>query len=338
MGPEVTKVRFSANKKVQAVSTDPAEDVTPFVYYPLFTTKEVGDDAFDRIRRSRIQELDRLSACIDLVAPVSSAQSKQQRLIFKYTTEGASLDRLWKRAFTLKRLAGCPHLVSFDKFIIDDVEPRFPEFTEIYIPGQTLKENQNPFRKKWLQQLLAFVDNPNLRYGTAHQDVAPRNLIVHEDHLTVIDLDCASAIGSEDESRTSNDIDGVIYTMYEVLTRDLQFREEVMPQDYNIEDITLMDTWPLHLDVMLEPGLDSQTLRSTVMKWANDRRQKIANPKHVLLNVLSFPPMPSRAVEKVIVNGELWYEYETYSLRQMVSTGERIVYWERPSQKKLIRL
>ena len=43
-----------------------------------------------------------------------------------------------------------------------------------------------------------------------------------------------------------------------------------MPDEYNIEDITSMPSWPLAIP--LEPGLDVDTLRSVATDWAMNTR------------------------------------------------------------------
>ena len=337
LGPDVNRVCFAADKTVQAISGDPADDVTRFVYYPLLTTEEAGEDALHCLQRTQLKELDHLDIHIDLVTPITGTEI----LVFKYELLRIRLEALWREAFLLKRLKGCPHVVPFYKFIVDDVEPRFLGFTTKFIPGGTLEDIKRPFRKDWLLQLLSFVDNLNLHYGIVHQDIAPRNLLVDPatNLLTVIDFGQAAQIGSEREFKPSNDIDGVLYAVYEILTQDFQFTDNVRPEDYNVEDITSMETWPLKVE--LESGLDIQTLRSIVTDWATDRKRKQAtSPSTPAQNLPSqnlfdtLPPMPSTAVDKVIVNGEHWEYHDTYPFRNMVSTGERIVRWERAPQSQ----
>ncbi|KAK5213079.1 hypothetical protein LTR41_002027 [Exophiala xenobiotica] len=315
--PTITKVTLSAAGEVRSTSTSPEDDCTPIVDYPLFTEKEVGEDSFDCVQRSRLEEIDRLYICVDLVnlKPPNNASTL---MAFKYTILQGQLERLWKEAFLVKRLQSCRYVVPFHNFIFDDAQlALYP-----------------PFRKDWLQQLMDFVDDLNLSYGIVHQDIAPRNLFVEPltNNLVVIDFGLATHIGSEHEHQQRNDVDGVIYTLYEILTHDEHFRDGVQPDDYRIEDVTSMEEWPLQVD--LEPGLDVPTLRSMVMKWVEIRHQSSSQRDFIYI-ALTIPKMPSMGMGEMAIEDEDRLEVEPYDICRNVSTYERSVRWERTPQRKL---
>jgi serine/threonine protein kinase len=80
---------------------------------------------------------------------------------------------------------------------------------------------------RWIRQLLDAVDFL-FECGIAHQDVVPRNLLVDDatDSIKLFDFDSAAFIGPAtrhpregfQEERT--DVKGVIFTVYEIITRD----------------------------------------------------------------------------------------------------------------------
>lgn len=331
----ITKVTMSTDKKLEGTSTDPEWDSTPFVPYPRFTVKEVGDDAWDCLQRLELEEIDRFSPCVDLVTLKHADSSK--KVVFKYAALDVSLTHMWREAFFLKRLKGCPYVLTFHKFIVDDVEPQLLGFTTEFIEGETWDHlgDEQLFRQKWLQQLLEVIDNLNLKYGIIHQDIAPRNLLIDSatDSLCLIDFNVSTEIGSELERRPRNDIDGAIYSLYEVLTKDLHFRSTVHHDHWHVEDVTTMEEWPLR--VKLEPGLDVQTLRSMVMDWAKKRRETSPSLSTQIQKPLGIPPLPPPRINGVESEGAVWGWHTTLMYRRTAASGERIVRWERPPTKKL---
>ena len=331
--PDITKVTFSAAGEVLHTSTSPEHDCTPWVDYPLFIQKAVGDDSFDCVQRSRLEEIDRLDVGVDLVT-LKTPENASTLVAFKYALLRSQLEDRWKEAFFVKRLQSCRYVVPFHRFIVDDTETLLLEFTTTFIPGGCLLETHRPFRKEWLQQLLDFADDLNLSYGIDHQDIAPRNLFVDPstDKLVVIDFGLAAYIGSEHEYRHRNDVNGVIYTLYEILTHDNHFRDCVHPDNYHIEDVTSMEEWPLQID--LEPGLGVQILRSMVMKWAEIRRQN-GPPRDLIHNTFTIPKMLEPRWSKMTTDEEVPLVVEESSIFQSISTGEKGVRWERTPKSKL---
>lgn len=81
---------------------------------------------------------------------------------------------------------------------------------------------------KWLLQLTNPVYDLNLRFGIEHQDIAPRNLIVDEttDNLMLFDFNSSARIegplrdGQSVYSIENNDVKGVVFTIYDIITND----------------------------------------------------------------------------------------------------------------------
>lgn len=130
------------------------------------------------------------------------------------------------------RLLRHANIVSFDRVVVDELEGRVIGFTTDYVPGGTLEENgSRVFQLAWLRQLIRVVDKLNLEYGIAHQDIAPRNLLVNErtNSIMLLDFNFAARINqppSEGEryQEERNDVKGVIFTVYEIITRDDSLR------------------------------------------------------------------------------------------------------------------
>ncbi|KAI6778045.1 uncharacterized protein J7T54_007653 [Emericellopsis cladophorae] len=145
------------------------------------------------------------------------------------------------------RLPCHPNIVPFDRIVIDELEGRVVGFTSGYVPGGNLEENKSRvFRLKWLQQLIKVVDDLNLEYGIAHQDIAPRNLLVDEptDSVRLFDFNFAARINypspgkGENYLEDRNDIKGVIFTTYEIITQDNSLRS--MPhEDQSLDNLGL---------------------------------------------------------------------------------------------------
>ncbi|KAJ5571457.1 hypothetical protein N7535_005117 [Penicillium sp. DV-2018c] len=146
-----------------------------------------------------------------------------QRVAFKFNPLGMPrrLQMSWKEMNLLSKLPPHPNLIPFDRIVLEDVESRVIGFTTKYIPGGTLADPKRPFRFEWLQQLTQLVDFLNLELGIMHQDIAPRNLLIdHEtDKIVLFDFDWA-ANGREGLLDSRDDVSGVVFTLYEIITND----------------------------------------------------------------------------------------------------------------------
>jgi hypothetical protein len=90
---DVKAITVDDHGRLVSTSTSLEDDETRFVRYPRFTEAEVGADRSDTLKRSQLQEIDRLHVCVDLV------RHKQQNcppelVVFKYTMRTERLERL----------------------------------------------------------------------------------------------------------------------------------------------------------------------------------------------------------------------------------------------------
>ncbi|KAG8418349.1 hypothetical protein J3458_005770 [Metarhizium acridum] len=170
------------------------------------------------------------------------------------------------------RLPQHPNIVPLDRLVLDEVNGRVVGFTTLYIPGGTLSKNKSrTFKLKWLRQLTCVIDDLNLKHGIAHQDVSARNLLIDPktDALMLFDFNYSGRIAGIGYGEDRNDIKGVIFTLYEIITRDTDFRD-VPHYEQNPADVQELDEWVQHPDVQLDHSVTE--FRSVLNEWV-DRRQ-----------------------------------------------------------------
>lgn len=218
------------------VSTDPEEDDTLHVaYLPLSI---VGVDCHT-IQYSELQELDRLGPGVDL-SSYEDESGISQKVAFKSNTleKPLRLQMAWDELQLLKRLPPHPNIVPFDRVVL--AEPRVIGFTTKYIPGGTLDNPKISFRFEWLQQLTQLVDFLNLELGIMHQDIAPRNLLIDPDtnNILLFGFNWA-AQGKKHLLNGRDDVDGVVFTLYELITNDTHFTS-IPHWDRNIDMVQKM--------------------------------------------------------------------------------------------------
>lgn len=249
-------------------------------------------------------------------------------------------DKSWKEMNLWMRLPRHPNIVPFDRVVLDEIEGRVVGFTNDYVTGETLEKNKSRvFKLKWLQQLTQVVDTLNLRCGIAHQDVAPRNLLVDDstDSIMIFDFNFASRIDPstrdfmEGYMEDRNDVKGVIFTVYEIVTRDSSLRS-IPHEEQRLDD--LGGEWKQHPEVELDRPLADY--RALLHEWRQQRMAAGASDSSI-----NWPPRPSPPIETthgIAANGqpystsaEAWYRWR----RDLQKTGESVLSWERPPQASL---
>ncbi|UKZ81479.1 hypothetical protein TrVFT333_009251 [Trichoderma virens FT-333] len=224
------------------------------------------------------------------------------------------------------------------RIVIDELEGRFVGFTTIYIPGGTLEENKTrPFKLKWLQQLINVVDEINLDLGIAHQDIAPRNLVIDEttNALMLFDFNFSARIGMPGYSEARNDIKGTLFTMYEIITRNDDLRT-IRHEDQDVSVIERED-WAKHPDVLLDHPISE--FRRVLKEWCEKRRagKQITTYKDAP-NFLDWPPVPdpplseieTHYVGKTVKEVKMLYDWKRTELKEQ---GKTILNWQRPPQR-----
>ncbi|KAI1864980.1 uncharacterized protein JN550_008526 [Neoarthrinium moseri] len=193
---DIYRIHVSHTGEIISTYTDPENDPTCCVHYP-FRHEVFLPEGIQTVRRDELEELDRLGPDVDLVAYPPCLGGSAKKVVFKYYFLWQYAQWSWKEMNLWMRLPRHPNIVPFDRVVVDELEGRVVGFTNIYVPGGSLQQNQSRvFRLEWLQQLIRVVDELNLRYGIAHQDIAPRNLVVDEstDSIMLFDFNFAARI------------------------------------------------------------------------------------------------------------------------------------------------
>ncbi|KAJ5333668.1 uncharacterized protein N7506_007451 [Penicillium brevicompactum] len=332
LSPEVRAITVNDDGLLTGVSTDPEEDDTFFIgYLPLSLCQLLAD--CPTIYLPQLRELDRLGPGVDLML------YNDQRVAFKFNPLGMPrrLQMSWKEMNLLSKLPPHPNLIRFDRIVLEDVESRIIGFTTNYIPGGTLADSKRPFRFEWLQQLTQLVDDLNLEYGIMHQDIAPRNLLIDEtDNIILFDFDWA-ANGKEGLMDNRDDVSGVVFALYEIITNDTHFSS--------------IPHWDKHIDMVQniewtcrrELDSDVSKFRDFLNEWVATRIDRAMErylnaPKRLTWPDLPTPPDYSVPFELGRTKDrEIVWQTGQRSRRIALEKGQYCFRWERPPQSRLLK-
>ncbi|KAI1992317.1 hypothetical protein LOZ54_001798 [Ophidiomyces ophidiicola] len=281
--------------------------------------------------RSDFVELDRLHVCTDVVLHRPS----KAVVAFKYAITQENVQSIWDELHILKALKHNKSFVGFHRVVIDDISRKILGFTSIFISGGTLQHYRDVFHFHWLEQLTTAVDTLNLQFGIMHQDVAPRNVMVDEMDLKLFDFDKAVPIGDQQQYPTLNDVDGVVFTFYEAITKDEHFRE-VDFQKRNVRDVESLEEWDLVIPLEDSKGISDY--REFLEKWATERRQyRTIGAQSEAKTPIIWPKYPTPPTFKVpCPSGEI--DVSCRFRRDALKAGDYVTCWERPPSSRLRRL
>lgn len=168
------------------------------------------------------------------------------------------------------------------------------------------------------------------------------NLLIdpETDDLKVFDFNLGAKLGWEgDKDRRPglnphvfryeedrNDVKLAIFTLYEIITRDLSFREEsYIPHELEIPKVLQMD-WKPHPDVRLENGVDVSEYRRVLEDWVKTRKEidtKLTHYKQAP-EFIDWPPLPQFPL--VDCCGSMMRNSSAMR-RGMVERGEPFIKW-----------
>ncbi|OAQ99879.1 hypothetical protein LLEC1_07008 [Akanthomyces lecanii] len=333
--PDVHLVHLSPVGDILSSSNDPEDDETVCVFRPPVDAAQLPDDVAVT-SRAELQEVARLGPNVDMVVKPRSIRP-EEKLVFKYFFLLQHLDFNWHEMSLWCRLEH-PTIVPFDSVIVDEVEGHVVGFTSKYIAGGTLEENHSRiFKLKWLHQLMDVVDDLNLHLGVAHQDVAPRNILIEEstDTLMLFDFDSAARIGLQGYSEPRNDVKGVVFTLYEIITRD-SARRGKRHEDQDVEAVEQM-TWTKHPHVQLDHPVSE--FRRVLGEWC-ERRRKGTSEGDIGTEPASFLEYPTVPEPPVTTQDGVDQQPGTQLRRQffwrrrdLVKESKTVLNWQRPPQK-----
>ncbi|KAL6898574.1 hypothetical protein GGI43DRAFT_80736 [Trichoderma evansii] len=337
LGPDVYAIHLSQDGELISVSTKPEDDQTTCVYYPPLQDVQRPSHV-KTVLRSDLVELDRFGPNIDLVSYLPRVDAAEPRkTAFKYYFLMQFLYKLWHEMNLWMRLPAHANIVPFDRLVLDELHGNVVGFTTLYIPGGTLsRDNSCVFKLKWLRQLISVIDDLNLKYGIAHQDVSARNLLIDPktNALMLFDFNYSGRIGGIGYGEDRNDVKGVIFTLYEIITRDTHFRD-VRHSEQNLADVQGLEEWVQHPDVKLDHPVSEY--RAVLNDWV-DKRQTGKQISHYTEapEYIDWPEFPEPPPEDVVLGStvEKWVLLD-HQRRDEREKGNAILNWERPAQSKL---
>ena len=187
-----------------------------------------------------------------------------------------------------------------------------------------------------------------MKFGIAHQDLAPRNLLINPvtDTLQLFDFRCAGRLGwevmTEDQGIFSNpgsfklDLTGVIATVDEVITLDTQLAEQV----FMSADISTIqeNEWVKHPDVGLDRDVTSY--QQSLRRWLQRRNQSenlishyTQAPSHIERPQSWRPEIPLLDQEGHPVGEAMPSTSVSRAARRAL--GLKFVEWDRPAHNKI---
>ena len=340
LSSEVRAITVDDDGFLTGLSTDPEEDDTLFVAYIPFAMAE-SLAGCPTVQYSKLQELDRLGPGVDL-SSYEDESGFPRRVAFKFNVlyKQLRLQMAWNELNLLKSLPPHPNLVPFDRVVLEDVESRVIGFTTKYISGGTLDNTSVPFRFEWLQQLTQVVDFLNLELGIMHQDIAPRNLLIDTDtqNIRLFDFDWA-ACGKERLLDNRDDVTGVVFTIYELITNDTHFAR-IPHWDRDMSMVQSMPEWTRNRE------LDSEvsTFRDFLNGWVATRKSERYMERYFNAPYrFTWPGLPVAPDYNVPVehgttlDGKQVWETGARYKRTAIEKGQYCFNWERPPQSYLLK-
>lgn len=346
LSTDVYAIEVTRDDELVSVSSNPEDDVTICPYYPPL--RELQLDKVETIPRSELRELDRLGPNVDLVL------YQNRKAVFKYYLHLQFVDTRWDEMNLWMRLSRKhPNIVPFDRIVVEHRD-HIVGFTTLHIAGGTLDAiDENPgdcrtFKLKWLLQLMSLVDDLNYKYGIQHQDIAPRNLLVDEatDNIMLFDFNFSARIGAPALNmgipflQDRDDVKGVIFTLYEMITRDDHFRS-VPHRDQDTSSVLEMENWGKHPDVRLDEPVAKY--RAKLDSWVLRRKEqgslKIFTDASDCFDWPALPE-PSRGMSYANDGAGSEFEPQTYSSqainrRKAKDRNLEVIEWQRPAEKMI---
>jgi hypothetical protein len=228
--PDVHKIFVDVDGTLISTTSDPEEYSGIAVYYPSFVDAPSLKDS-PVVELSKLEELDRLGPCVDLVRYTKEA-GVLQMAVFKYGMIFQKRLRIWSELHLLKSLPNHPNLIRLDRVVVNEPKSQVLGYTTPYVSGGTLgDDHERILRLSWLQQLTSVVDYINLELGIVHQDIAARNILIDRESPTsetekirLFDFNYGARVGPSGCIPARNDVKGVISTLYEIVTLDDSYR------------------------------------------------------------------------------------------------------------------
>lgn len=342
--PDTTMIEVSETGDLVLCTSDIFEDNAMVPFYP--SVSDLPDAPI--IRRPELIELDRMGVQVDLTAPGSSPELESSRLAFKYYTNEGNIAVFWHEMNCLIRIPPHPNIVGFNSLVVDtiDGEDKVVGFTTPFVAGGTIEDNiSRVFGMKHLKHLLEAIDYLNLKLGIVHGDIFLHNLLIdpETDELKIFDFNLGSKLGWEGDAENldvygydadRNDVKMAVFTVYEIITRDMHFREENYPNELDACVVLGIDAWQKHSSVNLDAGVDVIEYRRVLEAWVDSRKEADKKVTHwtEAKTPVSWPPLPEYPL--VPVTGSMQRRSSQFRL-EMIKYGRQFLRWQRPASCRL---
>lgn len=281
---------------------------------------------------------------VSYISPSTTGGGETTKAVFKYYFLFQFLHKLWHEMNLWMRLPPHPNIVPLDRLVRDELRGHVVGFTSRYIPGGTLSENTTrTFKLKGLRQLTGVIDDLNLKYGIAHQDVAPRNLLIDPDTdaLMLFDFNFSGRIGGAGYGEGRGDVKGVIFTLYEIITLDTHFRDAPY-YEQDPADGQGLEEWPQHPSVKLDHSVPE--FRAMLNEWVDKRwgGRQVALYTEAAEHI-DWPDFPNPAPRDIVLGEAIGDGKSTVVTTAVLNSMRRKrgeeglahLNWERPAQIKL---
>lgn len=349
LASDVYAIHVSQSGDLISASTDPEDDENVWVYYPpLEALRGVLPDHIKLkvVIRSDLLEVERVGPKLDIVSYISDADGPVSKGFFKYNLVQQYIHNLWHEINLLLRLPPHPHILTFDRVVVDEFEGRVVGFTSVFVPGGTIWANTSrTFKLAHLRQLISVIDDLNLKHGVSHQDVSPRNLLMDPatDVLLLFGFHFGGQVGGKPREyyKCFDDVRGVIFTLYELITRDEHFREWRGPgAQQDIADVQDLKEWVRHPDVTLDHSVEEY--RSVLNKWVEQRRRgkqiMVYTEASECIDWPDLPEPPPKPMRMTDSSGNPVVQYWstlTGRQRDLRKEGKAVLKWQRPAENTL---
>jgi Protein tyrosine and serine/threonine kinase len=337
--PECVLVEISDDGEWLSFSSKDTDDYGQLCHYPRFDDQP-DDVRVDIVKRSELREERRMYWIADIVSYIHG-NDFDHLAVFKIAVHQSQLDMMWNDAHVMRALRNHPSIVPFEKFVVDDKDHWLIGYTTKFIPGGTLEENHSftHFRLSWLIQMMEIVDDINLKYGIMHRDIAARNFLIDPQTQRLLLFDFNNCMKIGDVTVNQNfwgppDVDGVIFTIYELLTFDKSFRDNMPFWRHEASPIEEKVEWPVK--ATLEPGLDISTIRRHLDMWVQERRTtRLIKHFSDATSPVTWPKLPRQ------IRNYTYFSEEDQETKKVITPaharmgGVNYVDWSRPAYQKV---
>ncbi|KAK0666063.1 hypothetical protein QBC41DRAFT_367175 [Cercophora samala] len=343
---DVVKIKVSDDFELLSSSTAVDDDNTIVPFYP---SPNDLPPHIPKVRRSELTEVERLGVQADHVT-YEPSPGETKHVVFKYYINEGNIAMFWHELNCTLRIPSHPNIVPIDRIVIESASPDGPEkvvgFTTPFISGGTILDNVGRvFELKHLKQLITTIDYLNLKLGIVHGDITTWNLLIdpETDDLKIFDFNMGAKLGWEgdkdhldtfgyDEDR--NDVKLAVFAVYEIITRDISYREETDLEDLDMAQVLDQEEWEQHSDVQLEEGVPVSEYRRVLTEWVSSRKKTEGEIRFYKQapEFIDWPGLPEFPLVEFV--GSVTRR-PSQMRSEMIKRGEPFIKWQRPPTAQL---